>query len=587
MNTRTLSSCVVLALAAALPAQLVPVPLNYNFNGIVHAGEAGLPDSPTGYRSISDRGLDFSAGVPNDPLLANYQFVTAADTLDIVHVGNRNTVDNGGWAFDTVVNGDFRGVQPAWLANPDQTGPQATVLVTPLPIVPGTEVAFLFQVSNGGGSFDVTFTFQAGGSYTATLGSGDWFGGAYPGTDNVDLGTPGNNLSITEGRVPMSSFSGQVVTQIEFGNRSNTNAGYAILACNFEYSPQPRRINKIPLAYNWNGIVHAGEAGQADAANGYRSISDRGLNFAAGVPAQTLLAPYAIVAQPGVLDLVHLGNRNTVSGGFWAFDLVADGDQIGTQPTWLPNPDHTGPQTTTLTDRILLDPSSKASLLFQISNGGGSFDVEFVFLSGAPAVYTVSGGDWFGGSLPGTAGIDAATAGANLSLTERTIDLSAHAGRVVTDIRFQNATTLSGYAIVAMNVGGCIHCANGAPAVIAPLAGGTQGTMVTSSSGGLGAPLNYTLTGAAPVSAGLWNFSAGSINVPLALVLPGCPGAIRAAGDVLLGVITDSIGSASIDIPMPVNQSLCGATITGQFAGLATGNCWLVMSDGLAITIGN
>ena len=72
MSSRILTSCALLALAAALPAQLVPVPLNYNFNGIVHAGEAGLPDSPTGYRSISDRGLDFSAGVPNDPLLVGY-----------------------------------------------------------------------------------------------------------------------------------------------------------------------------------------------------------------------------------------------------------------------------------------------------------------------------------------------------------------------------------------------------------------------------------------------------------------------------------------------------------------------------------
>ncbi|MFN7587935.1 MAG: hypothetical protein ACK501_10885 [Planctomycetota bacterium] len=349
----------------------------------------------------------------------------------------------------------------------------------------------------------------------------------------------------------------------------------------------PAQLVPVPLNCNWNGIVHAGESGLPDSPTGYRSISDRGLDFLAGVPNDPLVANHQFVTAADTLDLVHLGNRNTVSGGSWAFDLVADGDLVGTQPAWLPNPDHTGPQTTTLTDRILLDPSSKASLLFQISNGGGAFDVEFVFLSGPPAVSTVSGGDWFGGSLPGTAGIDAATFGANLSLTDRTLDLAAHAGRVVTAIRFQNATTASGYAIVAMNVGGCIHCTNGTPAVIAPLAGGTQGTMVTSSSGGLGAPLNDTLTGAAPVSAGLWNFGAGSVNVPLALVLPGCPGAIRAAGDVLLGVIIDSLGSASVDVPMPVNQALCGATITGQFAGLATGNCWLVLSDGLAITIGN
>ena len=33
------------------------LPLAYNFNGMVHVGEAGMPDAPNGYRGISDRGL--------------------------------------------------------------------------------------------------------------------------------------------------------------------------------------------------------------------------------------------------------------------------------------------------------------------------------------------------------------------------------------------------------------------------------------------------------------------------------------------------------------------------------------------------
>ncbi|MGK0154342.1 MAG: hypothetical protein ACI9SE_001293, partial [Neolewinella sp.] len=62
-------SFVVTAVIAATSAnaQNIPVALNYNFNGIVHAGESGLPDALGGYRSISDRGLDFAGGVPADP----------------------------------------------------------------------------------------------------------------------------------------------------------------------------------------------------------------------------------------------------------------------------------------------------------------------------------------------------------------------------------------------------------------------------------------------------------------------------------------------------------------------------------------
>ena len=68
---------ILIALTAPIAVQAtIPVPLNYNFNGIVHAGEMGLPDDPHGFRAISDRAFDFMTGVPADPLLAPYQFVT-------------------------------------------------------------------------------------------------------------------------------------------------------------------------------------------------------------------------------------------------------------------------------------------------------------------------------------------------------------------------------------------------------------------------------------------------------------------------------------------------------------------------------
>ena len=218
--------------AVSANAQSVTVPLNYNFNGIVHAGEANLPDDPLGFRSISDRALDFSAGIPADPLLANYLLIGAPGQLDIVHLGNRNLVDNGNWAFETIANGNNIGVQPTWLANVDQSGPQTTVLAGPLPVSADTSIGFLYQISNGGGSFDVTLTFISGGTLTATLSGNDWFLGAFLGTANVDQATPGANLSITEGRIDLSAFAGDALTEVSFSNQSNPIGGYAILACN-------------------------------------------------------------------------------------------------------------------------------------------------------------------------------------------------------------------------------------------------------------------------------------------------------------------------------------------------------------------
>lgn len=64
---------VTVAIAAPALAQTTHhITLNCNFNGIVHPGEAGIPDDPSGFRSISDRALDFTFGVPSNPVLDNY-----------------------------------------------------------------------------------------------------------------------------------------------------------------------------------------------------------------------------------------------------------------------------------------------------------------------------------------------------------------------------------------------------------------------------------------------------------------------------------------------------------------------------------
>ena len=448
------SSLLALSLVSVASGQTTyQVPLNYNFNGIVHVGESGLPDALNGYRSISDRGLDFSAGIPSDPLINGYSLVNTAGALDIVHLGNRNTVSGGNWAFQATANGDGIGVQPTWLTNVDQSTPQTTTLATPIMLEATSTASFLMQVSDGGGTCDVLFGFQSGATTTGQIGAGDWFGGVFPGTDFVDQANPAVNLSITEATVNLSGFAGEMLTSITFQNAGNQNAGYAILAANVTVDSRIVVENPVALNYNFNGIVHDTEGSAPDDLNGYRSISDRGLNFSAGIPAEPLLDGYVLVDQAGELDIVHLGNRNTVAGGAHVFQATANGDDTGVQPSWLPNVDQSGPQTTTLAAPIEIAASSEAKFLYQISNGGGSFDVTFGFQGGGTGTATLSGGDWFGGTFLGTDRVDFGAPGANLSITEGTVDLSVAAGQILTSITFSNASNAgAGYAILACNV---------------------------------------------------------------------------------------------------------------------------------------
>src|SRR5262249_44504950 len=137
--------------------------------------------------------------------------------LDIVHLGNRNTVDNGNHTFDTIPDGDNTGTQPTWLTNVDQSGAQSTAL-TPLNLTldATAEIGVLYQVSNGGGNFRVTLPFTDNSSVFVTLNAPDWFQsqfpsapglgvavqhqlGVYTGTGDVDNGsTPAANLNVVE-----------------------------------------------------------------------------------------------------------------------------------------------------------------------------------------------------------------------------------------------------------------------------------------------------------------------------------------------------------------------------------------------------
>ncbi|MCB9877344.1 MAG: hypothetical protein H6835_07055 [Planctomycetes bacterium] len=563
------------------------VPLNYNFNGIAHAGETGQPDAPNGFRSISDRALDFTGGVPPLAVFQRFAVVAQPGVLDMVHLGNRNTVDNGNWAFEATADGDNRGTQPAWLPNVNQAGAQTTVLATPIPIGNNSSASVLFHVSNGGGSCSVTFTYQSGASSVHTISAPDWFGGSFAGRENTDLADAGQSLNLVEAIVDLSADVGQTLTQIAFSNRSNTTADYGIYAVNVEAAVLPRLVNRIALDCNWNGVVHAGEDQQPDAPDGFRSIADKALDFRAGVPNTTQLADFDLVAAPGALDCVMLGNRNTVGNGSNAFDLVADGDNFGVQPNWLVDPDLTGPQTTTLPQPILLDGASTASFLFQMTNGGGAFDVTFSLLGGSITA-TLRGSDWVGGSYLGMSAVDRALPGVPLRIDGASIDLSAAAGMVLTAITFESGSNPDGnIAVLACNVSGCIACPNAGAQT--NLGGGAGPLISTDSTGNVGVPVEWTVVGATPSTPfGLFAVSTDTPQaVPLSLVWAACTSTAHVNNPVLLNAAVDALGATSLTLQIPPDNLLCGIPLTAQYFEITLQACPLLLGDALTITLGN
>ncbi|CAN5684644.1 hypothetical protein BH11PLA1_BH11PLA1_02140 [soil metagenome] len=305
----------------------------------------------------------------------------------------------------------------------------------------------------------------------------------------------------------------------------------------------------VTLNYNFNGIAHTGEGGgvvNADAASGYRAISDRGLRVRGGaselgtnpIVGSTGL-PYTIVTTAGPLDLVHLGNRNLLA----PYDgTTIDGDNRGIIPTW-ETLDHQSPQMTSGLS-IPMFANSSIGLLYQVSNGGGNFQCQLGFSDGSTATATLSANDWFGAVNPpapvvfggvasqtrlgGTtfaavrnydAGDDA-PASDNLNVTEGIItrakllsDLGVDvAGKTLTSVTFQNAlytgaNTGKAYAIFAVTTrGSAVFPPSGIAAVTpAPVIAGQPTVFSIAITLGSGSPNNLvgnvTFTPAAAIGA--------------------------------------------------------------------------------------
>ena len=446
------SLAIILLCAPAALAQTTTqqIALNYNYNGLVHAGETGDPDNPDGYRSIGDRGLDFTGGV--NAGLADWAVVDQPGELDIIHLGCRPCT---GWnGYDATANGDCRGTEPNWLNGVTDHQSVTTTLATPITMVGETIFSPIFQISDGGGNFDFTIHTNAGDA-TVQIGAGDWFGGPFPGTDNFDCANTGaaglfiNLTNITDG----GSFAGFDILGFTMSNPTNGNAGYAILAVNVT-SIVPQSQTPLDLTYNYNGMVHAGEDGIPDDPNGYRSISDRGLNVTGGSPTGGVADKYEFCTDAFTPDICYLGNRCVGTAGNFCYDTAPGGDCRGVFPDWMP----AGSEDVTSTTSVLATPyavnaDSSVSVIFHVSDGGGTFDVTCGFASGASITGTVGAGDWFGGPYAGADNFDCAGLNAaGLHIDEGSVDIGAAAGDILTSITFSNPVNPNaGFAIFAAN----------------------------------------------------------------------------------------------------------------------------------------
>jgi len=245
------------------------VPLNWNWNGLVHAEEFGLPDELNGFRSISDRSLSIDGGsnsLGTNTILGatgiSYDIVRVGNVLDVVHLGN--TGPNTARPWDDIVDGDNLGVPPTWLPSFDaHTVPQVTdVTASNLTFDANASIGFLYFISNGGGNFLVDLTFTDNTVVTVTLRGNDWFGATnppaaqpgvasqtrlgnttYTGTSNNDnpilQNWPTQSLAVTEAVITVQSLQqaglgnvvGKQLASITFRNPTQVTRGHAIMAC--------------------------------------------------------------------------------------------------------------------------------------------------------------------------------------------------------------------------------------------------------------------------------------------------------------------------------------------------------------------
>ncbi|GEM_PF-3374071 len=215
------------------------VALDYNWNGILHPGEANAQDDPVGYRSISDRGLIFgnvnslggAAGVLTRGNLTYWVNPKGKPSLDIIHVGKRRN------AWDATPDGDNIGIQPLW---DPSTGTGQTVVssLSTFPATPALDTNFelgvLYQSGNGGGTVNMTLGFTDATTVTVTIQSPDWYAN--------------NNGS------PTAPAAG-VATQVKLPGPLSAGDGFHGAADNDRASSPDAPLNTIEAVVSYTSLI--------------------------------------------------------------------------------------------------------------------------------------------------------------------------------------------------------------------------------------------------------------------------------------------------------------------------------------------
>ncbi len=186
------------------------IQLGYNWNGMVHPGEAGVPNAPDGYRSISDRGFLLGQANSVDGGIFSrtsgnrvYFFQSQADVVDVAYIGSGRT-------WDTVADADNSGVAPNW--DPSAGGGAVATSTSTFPATgpldTNFEMGVIYHGHNGGGDFNMTLGFSDFTSVTVTLGVPDWFANFNPAAPAPDFGVA--SQAIVPG--PLSGGDGFLAT---------------------------------------------------------------------------------------------------------------------------------------------------------------------------------------------------------------------------------------------------------------------------------------------------------------------------------------------------------------------------------------
>ena len=165
---------------------------------------------------------------------------------------------------------------------------------------------------------------------------------------------------------------------------------------------------EIPLACNWNGLVHPTEMGDEDRPLGYRSVGDRGMttddaSSIGGGSYEIEIGPltYAFEREADALDCIFLGIRNPfVPGqgfiGPWD-DVIGDFDRFGVAPDWDPTAG-TGILDSALSEFASTEPLGEdfvLGVLYNASNQGGDFEMTLGFTDGSSVSVFLNAADWF------------------------------------------------------------------------------------------------------------------------------------------------------------------------------------------------